>query len=182
MERWVGLFAWVVVGLGMVAQFVLGLFFWYNWAGLSVLMYVGWGTWVLAVVLGWLPIIVFRRRGGVEKGESYVATSVLVDSGIYAVVRHPQYLAVALLSVALACISQHWLVAAIGVAAVLSVYLIMVDEDRRLIEKFGEDYVRYMDAVPRANILVGLVRLARRVPRQDAGKGDTSDECEENRP
>jgi len=180
MERWIGVIAWVVVSLGIVAQFVLGMFFWYNWAGLGVLMYVGWGTWLLAVVLGWLPILVFRRRGGVEKGESYVATSVLVDSGIYAVVRHPQYLAVALLSLALIFISQHWLVAGIGVAAMLSVYIIMVGEDRRLVEKFGDDYVRYMDAVPRANIIVGLVRLARRGPRQGAGKGDTSDEIEEN--
>ena len=40
--------------------------------------------------MGLLPIITFRRKGGVAKGESYIKTTVLVDTGIYAIVRHPQ--------------------------------------------------------------------------------------------
>jgi protein-S-isoprenylcysteine O-methyltransferase Ste14 len=30
------------------------------------------------------------QEGGVAKGEGYIKTTVLVDTGIYAIVRHPQ--------------------------------------------------------------------------------------------
>ena len=174
MERWVGLAAWAVVTLGIVAQFVLGLFLWYDWAGLDAMMYIGWAVWVPSLVLGWLPILILRRKAGVQKGEGYVHTTLLVESGLYRVVRHPQYLSMMLLSLALILISQHWSVALIGVAVMVSVYLVMRNEDGRLVEKFGDDYKRYMQAVPRANIVVGLVRLARRGARQDSAEGGAS--------
>ena len=71
-----------------------------------------------------------------------------------------------LLSLALILISQHWLVVVIGVVAMMSVYLAMREEDGRLIEKFGDDYKRYMQSVPRMNFLVGFIRLLRRVQRE----------------
>ncbi len=162
MSKWMGLVFWSVVCLGIIAQFALSLFFFYNWAGLDVLSYIGWAVWVPSMILGWMPIFIFRRKARVRKGESYTHTTVLVDSGIYAVVRHPQYLAMILLSLALILISQHWLVMVIGFVAMVSVYIAMREEDGRLIEKFGDDYKRYMESVPRANFLVGFIRLLRR--------------------
>jgi protein-S-isoprenylcysteine O-methyltransferase Ste14 len=35
------------------------------------------------------------------------------------------------------------------------------EEDQRLIEKFGDAYVSYMERVPRMNFVLGLVRLLR---------------------
>jgi protein-S-isoprenylcysteine O-methyltransferase Ste14 len=175
MKKWKDWIIWFVVGVGIIAQFVLSLFFFYNWAGLDALLYIGWAVWVPSLVLGWMPILVFRRGAGVQKGEGYIHTTVLVDNGIYAVVRHPQYLSMILLSLALILISQHWLVAVIGVVAMVAVYLCMREEDGRLIEKFGDDYVRYIYDVPRANILVGLVRLVRRGARQHSGEGGSPD-------
>ena len=166
MSKRMGLVFWSVVCVGIIAQFVLGLFFLYNWAGLDVLAYIGWAVWVLSLILGWMPIFIFRRKGGVQKGEGYIQTTVLVDTGLYAVVRHPQYIAMILLSLALILISQHWLVVVIGVVAMMSVYLAMREEDGRLIEKFGDDYKRYMQSVPRMNFLVGFIRLLRRVQRE----------------
>jgi len=174
MDRWIGGLTWVVITLGVVAQFVLGLFLWYDWAGLDVMTYIGWAVWVPSVVLGWLPILILRRGAGVRKGESYIHTTVLVERGLYRVVRHPQYLSMMLLAVALMLISQHWAVAVIGVVVIASVYLAMWNEDKRLAEKFGDDYVRYMQAVPRANVVVGLVRLARRGARQHNAGGGAS--------
>ena len=175
MKKWKDWIIWFVVCIGIIAQFVLGLFFLYNWARLDALLYIGWAVWVLSLVLGWMPILVFRRRAGVQKGEGYIHTTVLVDSGIYAVVRHPQYLSMMLLALALILISQHWLVALIGVVAMVSVYLAMREEDGRLIGKFGDDYKRYMRDVPRANFVVGLVRLARRGARQVNAEGGGPD-------
>ena len=111
-------------------------------------------------VLGWLPIWEFRRKGRVPKGKSYIHTTVLVDSGIYGIVRHPQYLAGMLLSAALILVTQHWLIAAIGVPVMVLGYADMVKADQDLIEKFGDDYRRYMERVPRANVVVGVMRKA----------------------
>ncbi|MBM4029289.1 MAG: hypothetical protein FJ280_28415, partial [Planctomycetes bacterium] len=65
-------------------------------------------------IFGWLPIFTFKKMGGVSKGQSYIHTTALVDRGIYAIVRHPQYLAGILMGMALPFISQHWLVAVPG--------------------------------------------------------------------
>lgn len=180
MKKWKDWIIWFVVCVGIISQFVLSLFFFYNWARLDVLLYIGWAVWVPSLVLGWMPIFIFRQKGGVQKGEGYIQTTVLVDIGLYAVVRHPQYLVMILLSLALILISQHWLVAVIGVAAMVSVYLAMREEDGRLIEKFGDDYKRYMGVVPRANIVLGLVRLARRGTRPNIAKGGGMSETKED--
>jgi protein-S-isoprenylcysteine O-methyltransferase Ste14 len=137
-------------------------FFLYNQAGLPVLKHIGWITLALSAVFGWLPILVFRKKGGVPKGKSYIQTTVLVDSGIYAVVRHPQYLAGVLINLALMLITQHWLIAMIGVVAMVLNYFIALKADQELIEKFDDDYKRYMQKVPRMNFLVGLIRLVGR--------------------
>ena len=49
-------------------------------------------AWALGAVLLALPILGLRLKGRVAEGESYVETRALVETGIYAVVRHPQYL------------------------------------------------------------------------------------------
>ena len=41
-------------------------------------------------------------------------------------------------------------------------YFIALKADQELIEKFDDDYKRYMQKVPRINFLVGLIRLVGR--------------------
>jgi len=55
------------------------------------LFIIAWIVWAFGMVLVMAPIIIFPRRGGVAKGKSFIHTTKLVDTGIYAVVRHPQY-------------------------------------------------------------------------------------------
>ncbi|MHA1149585.1 MAG: hypothetical protein ACTSR8_15225 [Promethearchaeota archaeon] len=50
-----------------------------------------WILWVPAVILIILPFVIFHKKGGVAKGDSYVNTQKLVDSGIFSIIRHPQY-------------------------------------------------------------------------------------------
>ncbi len=150
----------------MVSQIVL-VFFLYNQAGLEALRYVGWAILAVSAVFGWMPIFILRRKGGVPKGKSYVRTTVLVTSGIYAVVRHPQSgLAGILLSLALILIAQNWVIAIIGVAAMVVVYLGTRQEDRYCVEKFGDDYKRYMQSVPAVDLFTGVIRLLRRRRRE----------------
>ncbi len=134
----------------------------------ETLQWAGWILWWASAVLGWLPIFTFRRRGGVAKGKSYVHTTRLVDTGIYAVVRHPQMgTAWLLMCVALMLITQHWISVELGVPAMVLAYLDVLKADQRCIEKFGDAYRRYMERVPRVNFVTGVIQLARhRIGRQ----------------
>ena len=127
------------------------------------LFIIGWVVWGLGMVLVMAPIVMFPRRGGVPKGKSFVKTTRLVDSGLYAVVRHPQYTG-GVLAIFLTTLLwyPHWLFGVLGVIGTVVIYLSCKEEDRYLIEKFGDDYKRYMQRVPRMNFLLGVIRLLRR--------------------
>jgi len=104
-----------------------------------------------------------RRKGGVPQGESYVKTTRLVDSGIYAIVRHPQGgVAWLLINMGVMLVAQHWLIAVLGLASMPLVYLDAIKADQYAIEKFGDDYRRYMEKVPRVNFISGILRLIQR--------------------
>jgi protein-S-isoprenylcysteine O-methyltransferase Ste14 len=131
--------------------------------GSEVLQWIGWILWWTAVVFGWLPIFTFLRKGDVPKGKSYVHTTRLVDSGIYAIVRHPQMgTAGLLMCIALMLVTQHWVSIALGVPAMALVYLDLLKADQRLVGKFGDAYRRYMERVPRVNFVSGIIRLVTR--------------------
>lgn len=130
---------------------------------IKALFYLGWIIWAFGMVLVMAPIIIFPRRGGVAKGKTFVHSTRLVDTGIYAVVRHPQYLGGILsIFVATPLLYQHWLFVVLGIPGAILVYLGARQEDQRLVEKFGNEYKIYMQKVPRMDILTGVIRLARR--------------------
>ena len=120
----------------------------------------GWVVWAVGMVLVMAPIVMFPRRGGVLKGKSFVHTTRLVDTGIYAVVRYPQYLG-GILAIFLATplFYPHWLFVVLGIPGVVILYWSTKSEEQRLIERFGDDYQSYMKRVPRMNILLGMFRL-----------------------
>jgi protein-S-isoprenylcysteine O-methyltransferase Ste14 len=68
-----------------------------------------------------------------------------------------------LLSLFLIVVVQHWLIVALGIAAIAVVYAGIVPQaDRANTDKFGDDYRRYMQRVPRVNFVAGVIRLLRR--------------------
>ena len=136
-----------------------------NPALIKPLFYLGWVAWASGMVLVMAPIIIFPRRGGVARGKAFVHTTRLVDTGIYAVVRHPQYLGgILAIFFATPLLYQHWLFIVLGIPGTMLVYLGARQEDRRLIAKFGDDYKNYSQKVPRMDIFTGIIRLARRNP------------------
>ena len=144
----------------IVAQYILA-FFVFKLPGLRALQWVGWGIWILSIFFGIAPIFLLGRRGAVGKGKSYVHTTKLVDTSLYAIVRHPQYLGGMLFNLALMLMAQHWLVIVIGSASMGLLYLELCAADQEGIDKFGDAYRSYMQRVPRANFLLGLIRLMR---------------------
>ena len=127
------------------------------------LFIVGWVVWAFGMVLVMAPIVMFPRRGSVARGKSFVNTTRLVDTGIYSVVRHPQYLGgVFAVFVTTLLWYPHWLFGVLGVIATAVIYMSCREEDQRLVKQFGDDYVNYMRKVPRVNILAGVIRVLRR--------------------
>ena len=149
-----------VASLLTVAQIILVFFF--NLPGFEALEWAGWICVWTSAIFGMLPIITFRRKGGVAKGESYMKTTVLVDTGIYAIVRHPQNgTAWLLINLGVMLVAQHWSSVVLGLASLVLVYADTFKADLSCIEKFGDDYKRYMERVPRVNFVAGIIRLVR---------------------
>jgi len=120
---------------------------------------IGWIVWAVGMVLVMAPIIMFPRCGGVAKGKTFVHTTKLVDSGIYSIVRHPQYLGgILALFVTTILFYPHWLFAVLAVPGILILYFSTIWEEKNLIRQFGDDYVSYMKRVPRMNIILGIIR------------------------
>jgi len=152
------LLAWIWAAL-LLLQLVLA-FFVFSGPRIGALMAAGWALWVLGTIFAIVPIFALRVRGGVPKGKSYMETTGLVDTGIYAIVRHPQGgTAGILLNLALVLIGQHWLLAVLAAVGIALLYIDTYNADEACIEKFGEAYVRYMQRVPRVNFIGGLLRL-----------------------
>ena len=140
---------------------IIMVFVFYNYYRLDFLVYSGLGLIVFSVVIIFLAGGEFRRKGEAPKGESIVHTTVLVDSGIYAVVRHPQYLGFILFVFALVLMSQHWLSVFSGIMGSVLFYIDILREEQMSIEKFGDDYKRYIQKVPRTNLILGVMRFLR---------------------
>ena len=152
------LLAWIWSGL-LVLQMGLAFFVFREprYPGLRI---VGWVVWALGSVFAILPILALRIRGRVPQGKSYMGTTALVDTGIYAIVRHPQGgTAGILLNLALALIGQQWLLAVLAALGAILIYVDTFRADEVCIEKFGKEYVSYMQRVPRVNFVAGLLRL-----------------------
>jgi protein-S-isoprenylcysteine O-methyltransferase Ste14 len=157
-----------IAGVLTVAQIVLAFFL--HRPGSEAVTWAGWICLWTAGIFGTLPIITFRRKGGVPRGESYMKTTILVDSGIYAIVRHPQGgTAWLLINLGVLLVARHWSSVVLGLPSLLLVYADTFKADRYCIEKFGAAYEHYMERVPRVNFVVGIVRLVRRRTRGEPG-------------
>jgi protein-S-isoprenylcysteine O-methyltransferase Ste14 len=148
-----------IASILIVAQIVLAFLFCRPQS--VVLVRIGQVCLGMSSIFGVLPILIFHRKGGVAKGKSYIKTTLLVDSGLYAIVRHPQNgTAWLLISLGILLIAQHWSSVVLGLASMALAYVDTLKADQRCIEKFGDAYRAYMQRVPRVNFVLGLVRLA----------------------
>ena len=89
-------------------------------------------------------------------------TGNVVISGIYGVVRHPMYLGGMVMFFSHILLGQNWIVLISTIVGISCCCLIILSGDQRNIEKFGDEYRLYMQAVPRMNILLGIIRQVRR--------------------
>ncbi len=154
-----------LVAILSLLQPIVGIIYgvWFGpFLGIQPLLYVGWVILPVGLFFLFSIVIYFKRDGKPGEGKGLMDTTVLVDSGTYAIVRHPMALGGILLMIASILISQHWLVAIVGVIVSALSYRTQVKLEKGLLVKFGDDYKRYMEKVPRMNLLLGIIRLLKR--------------------
>jgi len=151
------LFAWiasaVTVSLIIVTQFLPR-------GGDPYLRGVGVFVLLLAGVFIFGPFYLLTKHGG-KDGQTYTQERIVVDRGLYAITRHPQYLGYIFLACGFALLSQHWVVVLLAVVGATFFYLQAVREERYCLAQLGEPYRQYLRRVPRFNIVLGMMRLLR---------------------
>jgi protein-S-isoprenylcysteine O-methyltransferase Ste14 len=104
------------------------------------------------------PFLLLARYGEPPRGKPYFCTTAVVDRGVYAVVRHPQYLGYVLLTLGFAALCQHALISILAVSSAGAFYVQSLQEEAFVRKQPGRDYSEYMRRVPRFNLLAGVFR------------------------
>jgi len=162
-HSWMEVIPSTLASLLFISQIIVGLYLLSEVTQIEILAYTGVGLYVFSgIVFGMLPTFEFRKKGGVRKGKSYIHTTKLVDTGIYSILRHPQYVTFILWALAGMLLFQHWIVILLGIPVIPLMYIDLIKADKDAIEKFGDDYKQYMKKVPRANVVLGIIRVLQR--------------------
>ncbi|MEA3327446.1 MAG: isoprenylcysteine carboxylmethyltransferase family protein [Chloroflexota bacterium] len=142
---------YIVHILTIIAYFVL-LFVLEIPPVLQLLQYFGFVFFALGIVF---LVLSLRSLLGNKSGK-------LITKGVFAIVRHPMYLGGLFLFLAMVCFLPHWIMALLVLVNLLLIYRSMLDGDRSNINKFGDDYVGYMEQVPRINLITGIINFMKR--------------------
>jgi protein-S-isoprenylcysteine O-methyltransferase Ste14 len=145
----------------LMANIVLNIFVKHE-ASLIWLKYVG-AFFLIPVIILWpLPFFTLRKYGNISASGSFLATTQLVEKGIYKLVRHPQYLSFMLLNAGMALINQDIITIVISVLSIGFLFAGVKEEEQILIDQFGEEYTAYQKRVPSINIFTGIFRLLKK--------------------
>ncbi len=117
---------------------------------------------LLAIALFTPPFLLLRKHGEIKEGETFLDTQVVVDAGLYSIVRHPQYLGYILLVLSFMLRAQDWLTTLFGAGALIFFYLHILQEEAYCLARFGDEYRAYMQRVPRLNVIAGIIRFSKR--------------------
>jgi len=160
---WMDFVPVTLVTILFISQIIIGLFLVSDVSQIDVLAYAGVGLYAFSgLIFGGFPVFEFRKKGKVREGKSYIHTTQVVDTGIYSIVRHPQYVTFMLWAIAGMLLFQHWIVVLMGIPIFPLTYIDLIKADKDATQKFGDDYKAYMKRVPRANFLLGIIRRLRR--------------------
>jgi protein-S-isoprenylcysteine O-methyltransferase Ste14 len=115
------------------------------------LQIVGWILFIAGIALILLTVLTLRKKH----------TESVIWSGVFSVVRHPLYLGSIFLFLAMPCFLPYWIMFILAVVNAIYIYWSMLNEEQKNIKKFGDEYERYLQSVPRVNLFAGFIRLLR---------------------
>ena len=152
-----------IASILFILQIIVGIYLLSSISQNKLSAYFGIGLYIFSgFIFGMLPTFEFRKKGGVKKDKSYIHTTKLVDTGIYSIVRHPQYITFIMFAIAGMLLFQHWIIILLGIPIIPLIYIDLIKADKDAIKKFGNEYKHYMRKVPRANFLLGIIRYIQR--------------------
>lgn len=133
-------------GIGMIIPLFYVFSTWFDFADYELPDWVGWiGTGLFAFAI-W---ILYRSHA--DLGKNWTPTlaiqkdHTLVTNGIYQYIRHPMYASHLLWAVAQILILHNWIAGFSFIIVMVPHYLIRVgNEEKMLVEQFGEEYKGYM--------------------------------------
>ncbi len=138
-------FAWEII----LILFVLNINFWII-DPFSFRQVLSWILLILSLVLILQGVIMFRRRGNIDRNRHAPAlvgiekTTQLVTSGVYQTIRHPFYSSLLFLVWGIFLKRISWIGALLGAAATIFLIITAKLEELENIEFFGEQYIAYM--------------------------------------
>jgi protein-S-isoprenylcysteine O-methyltransferase Ste14 len=115
------------------------------WAGVPLPNWVRWSGAIFAAGgIGMMAWTLVNLGKNLTDTVTTRERATLVTSGPYRFVRHPFYVAAALLMLAAALLSANWFIAAAGLAVIALLVARTPKEEQKLVEKFGDAYRAYM--------------------------------------
>jgi len=157
--KWTSIWGIVTILLIIESIIFVGILLFFRNIIIEYLDYLGWGLLILSIYFALAPVYVFKKKANVPEGKSYIHTKVIVDTGVFSIVRHPQYLSMLLVEIGLVLIVQHWLILILSIICIIFTYYGILIQDKILVRKFKDDYVKYMKKVPRTNFLWGIIKI-----------------------
>jgi len=112
----------------------------------------GWILLGIGVLLVVASVLTLARKG----------TDNLIEGGIYGLVRHPMYVGGMVMFISHIFFGQNLAITFSSLLAVYCCYLLLQSEDQQLTERFGSQYGRYAQKVPRMNLIAGIARKLHR--------------------
>ncbi len=152
---------WGIVTILLIIESIIfaGILLFYRNLVIEYLDYFGWGLLILSIYFALAPVYIFKKKAKVPKGKSYIHTKTIVDTGVFSIVRHPQYLSMLLVEIGIVLIVQHWLILILSIICIILTYYGILLQDKILVRKFKDDYIEYMKKVPRTNFLLGIIKM-----------------------
>jgi protein-S-isoprenylcysteine O-methyltransferase Ste14 len=134
---------------GLIVPIIYAATNWLDFANYNLPTWAGW----LGIVLTAFSLFVFWRAH-LDLGANWSPTleihekHELITHGIYRFIRHPMYASQWILALAQPLLLQNWIAGFINLLAFLPFYLLRVREEEKLmLEQFGEQYRSYMRTV-----------------------------------
>jgi steroid 5-alpha reductase family enzyme len=144
---------YMACGLGVYFSLILLGWVWKT-IDIRPLLYIGYTLIVLGIAFVVSSFVSLKYRGKPESG--WEITTVLIDNGVFGIVRHPLYLGSAISMTGVILVIQSVPSTILGLLAIFCFWMASRKEDVFNIEKFGDTYKDYMRRVPMWNVFQGL--------------------------
>jgi protein-S-isoprenylcysteine O-methyltransferase Ste14 len=134
-----GYIEWVI----LLISGIIGLFFTWNRIPFSpAINYIG-----IILFIGGLLFHVIAERSHKQAHDEAKKITKIISTGVYAKIRHPLYLSLISMNIAIGLIFSSWIT--LGLAGLISILtvLTMYKEEQFLLSKLPEDYTAYIKMV-----------------------------------